>query len=108
MENSIQLIITRKHVGIQIKYCSIKTNFSSIITSLNQGEKQKIIINFDDKLVQIKEIHIKFQGGFSSSHCLLESSLLNNNKFETKIIEFYPDDTNSNQVSFHPILKKKV
>ena len=98
MGNNIWSTTTRKHVGIQIKYILILNQF--IIPVLKsfpkKGEKQTIIISFDDKLVQIKEIHMKFQGGFSSSCCLLESSL--NNKFETKISEFYPEDVNSNQV----------
>jgi hypothetical protein len=64
-----------------------------------KGEKQTILINFDDKYIQIKEIHVKFQGGFSSSLCHLE--YCSAGKFvDTKICDFYPEDNNSNQVRF--------
>ena len=58
-------------------------------------------------MIKINEIHIKFQGGFSSSLCKLECSLSKSaNQFEANICEFYPEDNNSNQVDMRFSLTK--
>lgn len=59
-----------------------------------QGSPQWIAVEFDEEEL-ITEIRIKFQGGFAGRECWAE-------RLDTseKIIEFYPDDVNSLQISF--------
>ncbi|CAG2194847.1 unnamed protein product [Mytilus edulis] len=60
----------------------------------DQGSPQWIAVEFDEEEL-ITEIRIKFQGGFAGRECWAE-------RLDTseKIIEFYPDDVNSLQISF--------
>ncbi|KAM5191284.1 nuclear receptor 2C2-associated protein isoform 1-T1 [Mantella aurantiaca] len=60
----------------------------------DQGSSQWIIIEFP-QMVNVSEIHIQFQGGFSSRNCILEGSL-KNEELET-VTEFYPEDINALQ-----------
>ncbi|XP_056374176.1 nuclear receptor 2C2-associated protein [Hyla sarda] len=60
----------------------------------DQGSSQWILLEFPHK-VCVSEIHIQFQGGFSSRSfilhgCLSQSELV-------KIAEFYPEDNNALQ-----------
>lgn len=54
------------------------------------------------KEVQLKEIQVKFQGGFVGSECHVEVG--ESAKNVEPLFQFYPDDTNSLQVSFAPIM----
>ena len=49
------------------------------------------------KEVKLKKIHLKFQGGFVGCECRVEGGDSAKN-LET-LFQFYPDDTNSLQVS---------
>ncbi|XP_073448645.1 nuclear receptor 2C2-associated protein isoform X3 [Aquarana catesbeiana] len=59
-----------------------------------QGSSQWIVLEFPQK-VCVSEIHIQFQGGFSSKNCNLEGCL-KNEEFET-VTNFYPEDINALQ-----------
>ncbi|XP_075063724.1 nuclear receptor 2C2-associated protein isoform X1 [Mixophyes fleayi] len=60
----------------------------------DQGSSQWIALEFPQKL-WISEIHIQFQGGFSSRNCILEGCLKDEEL--VKIAEFYPEDINAIQ-----------
>ncbi|KAM4052403.1 nuclear receptor 2C2-associated protein isoform 2-T2 [Anomaloglossus baeobatrachus] len=62
----------------------------------DQGSSQWITLEFPHK-VCISEIHIQFQGGFSSRSCVLQGCLKEGEL--VKIAEFYPEDNNALQVS---------
>lgn len=59
----------------------------------DQGSPQWISVEFD-KLCTVREIQIKFQGGFAGRECFIEGST--DGTF-TKIVDFFPDDVNSLQ-----------
>ncbi|CAF1110863.1 unnamed protein product, partial [Brachionus calyciflorus] len=64
----------------------------------DQGESQWIIVNFN-KPVAIKKIEFKFQGGFCASHAQLEYTKQgDDDKKFLKLMDFYPQDINSDQV----------
>ncbi|XP_069623806.1 nuclear receptor 2C2-associated protein [Ranitomeya imitator] len=60
----------------------------------DQGSSQWITLEFPQK-VCISEIHIQFQGGFSSRSCVLEGCLKEGEL--VKIAEFYPEDNSALQ-----------
>ncbi|XP_063770632.1 nuclear receptor 2C2-associated protein [Pseudophryne corroboree] len=60
----------------------------------DQGSSQWIALEFPQKFC-VSEIHIQFQGGFSSRSCILEGCL-KDGELE-KIAEFYPEDINALQ-----------
>ncbi|XP_040176627.1 nuclear receptor 2C2-associated protein isoform X1 [Rana temporaria] len=60
----------------------------------DQGSSQWIVVEFPQK-VCVSEIHIQFQGGFSSKNCILEGCL-KNEELET-VTDFYPEDINALQ-----------
>ncbi|XP_072260720.1 nuclear receptor 2C2-associated protein isoform X2 [Pyxicephalus adspersus] len=60
----------------------------------DQGSSQWISLEFPQK-VSVSEIHIQFQGGFSSRNCILEGCLKNEEL--VTITEFYPEDINALQ-----------
>ncbi|KAM4052402.1 nuclear receptor 2C2-associated protein isoform 1-T1 [Anomaloglossus baeobatrachus] len=60
----------------------------------DQGSSQWITLEFPHK-VCISEIHIQFQGGFSSRSCVLQGCLKEGEL--VKIAEFYPEDNNALQ-----------
>ncbi|KAG8594903.1 hypothetical protein GDO81_001355 [Engystomops pustulosus] len=62
----------------------------------DQGSSQWITLELPHK-VCISEIHIQFQGGFSSRSCILEGCL-KECELE-KIAEFYPEDNNALQLN---------
>lgn len=76
---------------LKIVFSHIRLNRFCVI----EGENQWILLNFS-QLVQVKKIEIRFQGGFSSSQFDLE--MINNTEETKKIVQFYPQDNNSNQV----------
>jgi hypothetical protein len=96
MVSSFSQMARKKHVGTLIKYLRILIpKINSISICLIEGENQWILLNLS-QLVQVKKIEIRFQGGFSSSQFDLE---VVNNSTETKtVVQFYPQDNNSNQV----------
>ncbi|CAI9559500.1 unnamed protein product [Staurois parvus] len=61
----------------------------------DQGSCQWIVLEFTQK-VSVSEIHIQFQGGFSSRNCILEGCL-KNEELKT-VTEFYPEDINALQI----------
>lgn len=64
----------------------------------DQGPNQWIIVTFS-KPVIVKQIELKFQGGFCSSKFQLESaSHVDSKRVFSKLNEFYPQDINSTQV----------
>ncbi|KAM8962380.1 nuclear receptor 2C2-associated protein [Pelodytes ibericus] len=74
----------------------------------DKGSTQWITLQFPHR-VFVSQMHIQFQGGFSSETCLLEGSL-NNAEF-LKIADLYPEDINALQkfsFSEHPVTKLKI
>ncbi|XP_075063733.1 nuclear receptor 2C2-associated protein isoform X2 [Mixophyes fleayi] len=67
---------------------------SAVCWNCEQGSSQWIALEFPQKL-WISEIHIQFQGGFSSRNCILEGCLKDEEL--VKIAEFYPEDINAIQ-----------
>ncbi|KAJ1085684.1 hypothetical protein NDU88_005810 [Pleurodeles waltl] len=63
----------------------------------DQGSSQWILMEFPTS-VQVSELHIQFQGGFTSRTAKLEGS--RKNEDFVKILDFYPEDTNALQISF--------
>ena len=59
-------------------------------------------MTFDSPVV-VKEVHIKFQGGFAGQDCHVEGRLGTEEEME-KMTEFYPDDINALQVGFFIII----
>ncbi|XP_075467244.1 nuclear receptor 2C2-associated protein isoform X2 [Ascaphus truei] len=60
----------------------------------DQGASQWILLEFP-QCVCVSQLHIQFQGGFSSKTCTLEGCP--NDKEFVKLSDFYPEDTNALQ-----------
>ncbi|MEE6487906.1 hypothetical protein FKM82_015079 [Ascaphus truei] len=60
----------------------------------DQGASQWILLEFPQS-VCVSQLHIQFQGGFSSKTCTLEGCP--NDKEFVKLSDFYPEDTNALQ-----------
>lgn len=60
----------------------------------DQGSSQWILLEFPT-IMQVTELHIQFQGGFTSRTAKLEGS--RKNEDFVKILDFYPEDTNALQ-----------
>ncbi|GAB1293234.1 Nuclear receptor 2C2-associated protein [Apodemus speciosus] len=60
----------------------------------DQGLSQWVSLEFP-QCVQITQLQVQFQGGFSSRHSRLEGSL--GGAALSKIVDFYPEDTNALQ-----------
>ncbi|XP_069505220.1 nuclear receptor 2C2-associated protein [Ambystoma mexicanum] len=60
----------------------------------DQGSSQWILLEFPAS-VQVSELCIQFQGGFTSRICKLEGS--RKNEDFAKMLDFYPEDTNALQ-----------
>merc|ERR1719431_987369 len=64
----------------------------------DQGSPQWVHVTFDDA-VTVREVHIKFQGGFVGQECHIEGLVKGSgSKALTKIQTFYPEDVNSLQI----------
>lgn len=68
----------------------------------DQGESQWVLLEFPQH-VKVSEVRLQFQGGFSGKSCKLEGSSKDENL--RHILNFYPEDNNSLQISFHMTLK---
>lgn len=66
-----------------------------------QGLPQFVILEFPQES-QIKEIQIQFQGGFVGKECCVEGGPFSSSL--APFFEFYPDDSNTLQVSFEQFL----
>ncbi|NP_001020758.1 nuclear receptor 2C2-associated protein isoform 2 [Mus musculus] len=64
----------------------------------DQGPSQWVSLEFP-QCVQITQLQVQFQGGFSSRHSCLEGS--RGGEALSKIVDFYPEDTNALQL-LHP------
>jgi hypothetical protein len=110
MANSIYATQMRKHAGIPTKYCRAMCFILLFIKLFffdgEKSDSQWIVVNLDSPAV-LNKIEIKFQGGFSSSLCVLEAGLQSINDFK-KIFEFYPNDDNSNQVFTFTFLNQSI
>ncbi|XP_028641905.1 nuclear receptor 2C2-associated protein isoform X1 [Grammomys surdaster] len=62
----------------------------------DQGPSQWVSLEFP-QCVQITQLQVQFQGGFSSRHSRLEGS--RGGEALSKIVDFYPEDTNALQIS---------
>ena len=62
-----------------------------------QGSPQFVILEFSEES-QVKEIQIQFQGGFVGKECTVEGGPSSSSL--TPFNEFYPEDSNTQQVSF--------
>jgi hypothetical protein len=51
-----------------------------------------------DSLCNVEEIQIRFQGGFAGKDCCVQTT--DESKENHTIMEFYPEDVNSLQISF--------
>ncbi|NWX06232.1 NR2CA protein, partial [Caloenas nicobarica] len=63
----------------------------------DQGTSQWVTLHFPST-VRISQLHIQFQGGFSSRLCTLEGC--RTGEEPVKISDLYPEDTNAMQISF--------
>uniref|UniRef100_A0A8W8HNG1 F5/8 type C domain-containing protein n=1 Tax=Magallana gigas TaxID=29159 RepID=A0A8W8HNG1_MAGGI len=63
----------------------------------DQGSPQWIEVNLDS-LSNIEEIQIRFQGGFAGKDCCIQ--MTDENNANHHIMDFYPEDVNSLQISF--------
>ncbi|NXP14883.1 NR2CA protein, partial [Thinocorus orbignyianus] len=63
----------------------------------DQGTCQWVTLDFP-RTVKVSQLHIQFQGGFSSRLCTLEGCRAGEDP--VKISELYPEDTNAMQISF--------
>ncbi|NXI69091.1 NR2CA protein, partial [Anseranas semipalmata] len=63
----------------------------------DQGTRQWVALDFP-RTVKVSQLHIQFQGGFSSRLCTLEGCRTGEEL--VKISDLYPDDTNAMQISF--------
>uniref|UniRef100_A0A8C6PJU3 Nuclear receptor 2C2-associated protein n=1 Tax=Nothobranchius furzeri TaxID=105023 RepID=A0A8C6PJU3_NOTFU len=63
----------------------------------DQGACQWVLLDFPGS-VQVSEVKLQFQGGFSAKACRIEGCLKEGNF--TEISRFYPEDNNSLQISF--------
>uniref|UniRef100_A0A3Q2YE74 Nuclear receptor 2C2-associated protein n=1 Tax=Hippocampus comes TaxID=109280 RepID=A0A3Q2YE74_HIPCM len=64
----------------------------------DQGDCQWLILDFPQS-VNVSELKVQFQGGFSAKTCRLEGTSNRDGDF-TLISHFYPEDNNSLQISF--------
>lgn len=65
--------------------------------SITKGSPQWIEVNLDS-LSNIEEIQIRFQGGFAGKDCCIQ--MTDENNANHHIMDFYPEDVNSLQISF--------
>ena len=92
----------KKHVGTLTRYTTILVNCCDsgngfMYMYLIQGSPQYVTISLPASAV-VKEVHIRFQGGFVGSECAL---MAGDSELELEEIDrFYPKDNNSLQVSF--------
>ncbi|NXF35122.1 NR2CA protein, partial [Nyctibius bracteatus] len=63
----------------------------------DQGTRQWVTLDFP-RTVKVSQLHIQFQGGFSSRLCTLEGC--RTGEEPVKISELYPEDINAMQISF--------
>ncbi|KAM3876127.1 nuclear receptor 2C2-associated protein [Diretmus argenteus] len=63
----------------------------------DQGDSQWVRLEFPQP-VQVSEVKVQFQGGFSGKTCRLEGCPKDGDF--AMISQFYPDDSNSLQISF--------
>nr|KAF6481291.1 nuclear receptor 2C2 associated protein [Molossus molossus] len=63
----------------------------------DQGPSQWVILEFPQRIC-VSQLQIQFQGGFSSRLGHLEGS--QRNEALNKIVDFYPEDNNSIQISY--------
>ncbi|NXW85323.1 NR2CA protein, partial [Alopecoenas beccarii] len=63
----------------------------------DQGTSQWVTLDFPGT-VRVSQLHIQFQGGFSSRLCTLEGCRAGQEP--VKISDLYPEDTNAMQISF--------
>ncbi|NXT02766.1 NR2CA protein, partial [Jacana jacana] len=63
----------------------------------DQGTCQWVTLDFP-RTVKVSQLHIQFQGGFSSRLCTLEGCRAG--EAPVKVSELYPEDTNAMQISF--------
>ncbi|NXQ89235.1 NR2CA protein, partial [Nyctibius grandis] len=63
----------------------------------DQGTCQWVTLDFP-RTVKVSQLHVQFQGGFSSRLCTLEGCRAGEEP--VKISELYPEDTNAMQISF--------
>ncbi|CAH2293431.1 nuclear receptor 2C2-associated [Pelobates cultripes] len=61
----------------------------------DQGSSQWITLEFPHNVL-VSQLHIQFQGGFSSKTCILEGC--QKDEEFVKIADFYPEDTNALQL----------
>ncbi|NWZ29990.1 NR2CA protein, partial [Asarcornis scutulata] len=66
----------------------------------DQGARQWVALDFP-RTVKVSQLHIQFQGGFSSRLCTLEGCRTGEEL--VKISELYPEDVNAMQISFLPL-----
>ncbi|EOA97595.1 Nuclear receptor 2C2-associated protein, partial [Anas platyrhynchos] len=66
----------------------------------DQGARQWVTVDFP-RTVRVSQLHIQFQGGFSSRLCTLEGCRTGEEL--VKISELYPEDVNAMQISFLPL-----
>ncbi|NWI30822.1 NR2CA protein, partial [Sula dactylatra] len=63
----------------------------------DQGTCQWVTLDFP-RTVKVSQLHIQFQGGFSSQLCVLEGCRAGEEL--VKISDLYPEDINAMQISF--------
>ncbi|XP_028641906.1 nuclear receptor 2C2-associated protein isoform X2 [Grammomys surdaster] len=68
----------------------------------DQGPSQWVSLEFP-QCVQITQLQVQFQGGFSSRHSRLEGS--RGGEALSKIVDFYPEDTNALQTFSVPAME---
>lgn len=68
----------------------------------DQGPCQWVSLEFPQR-VQITQLQVQFQGGFSSRHSRLEGS--RDGEPLSKIVDFYPEDTNALQTFSIPTME---
>lgn len=68
----------------------------------DQGPSQWVTLQFPQR-VQVTQLQVQFQGGFSSRHSRLEGS--QGEETLSKIAEFYPQDTNALQTFSIPAVE---
>lgn len=68
----------------------------------DQGPCQWVSLEFPQR-VQITQLQVQFQGGFSSRHSRLEGS--RDGEALSKIVDFYPEDTNALQTFSIPTME---
>ncbi|CAM4656733.1 unnamed protein product [Leuciscus chuanchicus] len=66
----------------------------------DQGESQWVAFEFPQP-VKVSELILQFQGGFSGKSCKLKGSAKEEDL--EHILDFYPEDNNCLQISFHVV-----